>query len=150
MAWSAAAAGFALFAAVSLGVAWNLDAKARDTYDESVKQFRRMFPDEHKIVNLRRQAERRLAAGTSRGGAGVRALATLAAAMATPELAGVVVKSLRFDATTGSLGAEVSSPDMARLDKLGQVLGGQGASARVLSASEENGVASARLELRSD
>ncbi len=150
MAWSAAAAGFALFAAVSLGVAWNLDAKARDTYDDSVKQFRRMFPDEHKIVNLRRQAERRLAAGTSRGGAGVRALATLAAAMATPELAGVVVKSLRFDATTGSLGAEVSSPDMARLDKLGQVLGGQGASARVLSASEENGVASARLELRSD
>ena len=149
-AWIAAAAGFLLFTATSLGAAWNLDARARDTYDLSLKQFRRMFPDEHRIVNLRRQAERRLAAGMSKGSEGVRSLAALAAAMATPELSAVTVKSLRFDAANGALGAEVNAPAMAQLDKLGQVLGTSGASARVLSASEDGGLASARIEVRSN
>jgi hypothetical protein len=45
---------------------------------------------------------------------------------------------------------QVNAQAMGQLDKLGQVLGGAGAGARVLSASEEAGVASARLELRSN
>ena len=102
------------------------------------------------LFRSRRQAERRLAAGSSKGSEAVRSLAALAAAMATPELSGVAVKSLRFDAANGALGAEVSAPAMAQLDKLGQVLGTSGASARVLSASEDGGLASARLELRSN
>ena len=149
-AWIAAAAGFALFASASLVTAWSLEGKARDTYDASVKEFRRMFPDEHRIVSLRRQAERRLAAGASKGSDGMRSLAALASALSDPELKGVTVKSLRYDASSGAMGAEVNAQAMGQLDKLGQVLGGAGAGARVLSASEEAGVASARLELRSN
>lgn len=80
----------------------------------------------------------------------MRSLAALASAMADPELNGISVKSLRYDAANGALGVEVNAPAMALLDKLGQVLGGAGASARVLSASEEGGLANARLELRSN
>lgn len=149
-AWIAAAAGFAVFAIVSMGSAWSLESRALETYDASVKEFRRMFPDEHRIVNLRRQAERRLAAGTAKGSDGMRSLAALASAMAEPELQGISVKNLRYDSASGALGAEVNAPAMAQLDKLGQVLGSAGASARVLSASEDAGLASARLELRSN
>jgi general secretion pathway protein L len=149
-AWLAAAAGFAVFAIVSLGSGWSLESRARETYDASVKEFRRMFPDEHRVVNLRRQAERRLAAGAVKGSDGMRALAALASAMAEPDLQGISVMSLRYDSASGALGAEVSAPAMAQLDKLVQVLGGAGASARVLSASEDAGLASARLELRSN
>ncbi len=149
-AWIAAAAGFAVFAVVSTATAWNMDGRARDTYDLSVKQFHRMFPNERRVVNLRRQAERLLAAGSSKGSAGMRSLAALASAMADPELAGISVKSLRYDSANGALGAEVSAPAMAQLDKLGQIMGGAGASARVLSASEDGGVATARLEVRSN
>jgi general secretion pathway protein L len=139
-----------VFAIVSMGSAWSLESRALETYDASVKEFRRMFPDEHRIVNLRRQAERRLAAGTAKGSDGMRSLAALASAMAEPELQGISVKNLRYDSASGALGAEVNAPAMAQLDKLGQVLGSAGASARVLSASEDAGLASARLELRSN
>jgi hypothetical protein len=70
--------------------------------------------------------------------------------LSDPELKGITVKSLRYDASSGAMGAEVNAQAMGQLDKLGQVLGGAGAGARVLSASEEAGVASARLELRSN
>ncbi len=139
-----------MFAIVSMGSAWSLESRALETYDASVKEFRRMFPDEHRIVNLRRQAERRLAAGTAKGSDGMRSLAALASAMAELELQGISVKNLRYDSASGALGAEVNAPAMAQLDKLGQVLSGADASARVLSASEDAGLASARLELRSN
>jgi hypothetical protein len=42
----------------------------------------------------------------------------------------------------------LSAPSIAQIDRLGQVLTDAGVSSRVLSASEEGGVASAKLELR--
>ena len=107
-----------------------------------------MFPDERRVINLRRQAEARLASGTSGGGSGVSGLAALAKALSSEETAGVDLNSLRFERSSGGLGAELSAPSIAQIDRLGKVLTDAGVSSRVLSASEEGGVAIAKLELR--
>ena len=52
----------------------------------------------------------------------------------------------RVDA--GGLGAELNAPSLAQLDRLEQLLADAGMSSKVLSASEEGGVATARVELR--
>lgn len=147
-AWLAAAAGLAFFAVTCLFSGWSLDRRAREAHDEAVAQFRRMFPDERRVINLRRQAEARLASGTSGGGSGVSGLAALAKALSAEESAGVDLKSLRFERSSGGLGAELSAPSIAQIDRLGKVLTDAGVSSRVLSASEEGGVAIAKLELR--
>jgi general secretion pathway protein L len=143
-----AAAGFALFAIASLLAGWSLDQKAAATRAETVAQFRKMFPDEPRIINLRRQAESRLAAGRSGGNETLRGLASLASAIASAETAGISLQSLRLDTSTGGIGVELKAPSLAQLDRLEQQLAQAGASAKVLSASEEGGVATARLDLR--
>lgn len=147
-AWQAAAAGLVLFALACLFSGWSLDRRAREAHDEAVAQFRRMFPDERRVINLRRQAEARLASGSSSDGGGVSGLAALAKALSAEESAGVDLKSLRFERSSGGLGAELSAPSIAQIDRLGKVLTDAGISSRVLSASEEGGVAIAKLELR--
>ena len=147
-AWHAAAAGLVLFALACLFSGWSLDRRAREAHDEAVAQFRRMFPDERRVINLRRQAEARLASGSSSDGGGVSGLAALAKALSAEESAGVDLKSLRFERSSGGLGAELSAPSIAQIDRLGKVLTDAGISSRVLSASEEGGVAIAKLELR--
>ena len=147
--WLAAAASIAVFMAGCLAAGWSMEREARSTHEEAVALFRKMFPDERKIVNLRRQAESRLAAGRGGANEAMRSMAALSAALANPAVAGVTVRSLRYDAGGAGLGAELNAPQLAQLNRLEQLLADSGMSARLLSAGEDGGVASARIEVRS-
>ncbi|MFM7785773.1 MAG: hypothetical protein ACKPE6_14215, partial [Gammaproteobacteria bacterium] len=68
--------------------------------------------------------------------------------IASPEAAGVSLQSLRLDANGSGIGIELKAPSLAQLDRLEQQLAQAGASAKVLSASEEGGIATARIDLR--
>ena len=58
------------------------------------------------------------------------------------------MQALRFDEDDGALSADLSAPSLSQIDRLGELLGAAGLGSRVLSASEESGLANARLELR--
>lgn len=146
--WLAAAASVAIFMLGCVTAGWTMDRQARATHDEALALFRKMFPDERRVINLRRQAESRLAAGRSGASDAMRSLAALSAALGNPEVNGTTVRALKYSADGGGLGAELNAPQLAQLNRLEQLLGEAGLTAKLLSASEEGGVATARLELR--
>jgi general secretion pathway protein L len=125
-----------------------MERQALEVRAEAVATFRKMFPDEKRIVNLRRQAETRLAAGSGGASDAMRGMAALAGSLASSEVSGVSVQEMRYSAEGDALGVEFRAASLAQIDRLEQLLAGAGMSAKVLSASEEGGVATARVELR--
>ncbi len=146
--WLTAAACLLVFVLSCLVSGVMMERQARSTHDETVTLFRTLFPDERRIINLRRQAESRIAAAASNRGGSLRGITALAGTLDNAELAGIDVQALRFDGDDGVLNADLKAPSLSQIDKLGELLGATGISSRVLSASEEGGLASARLELR--
>jgi general secretion pathway protein L len=146
--WLSAAASIAVFILGCVVAGWLMEREALEVRDQTVATFRKMFPDEGRIVNLRRQAETRLAAGSGGASDVMRGMAALAGSLGNSEVVGVTVEGLRYSADGGALGVELHATSLAQIDQLEQLLAGAGMSAKVLSASEEGGVASARVELR--
>ena len=146
--WIAAAASVLVFVLCCLVSGALMERQARNTHEEAIALFRSMFPDERRIVNLRRQAEGRITAAKSTSGGSLRGVAALAGTLGNAELDGISAQALRFDEDDGALSADLSAPSLSQIDRLGELLGAAGLGSRVLSASEESGLANARLELR--
>jgi general secretion pathway protein L len=126
-----------------------MEWRARAVHEQAVALFLEMFPDERRVINLRRQAQARLRAAGSGADESLHRVAALAGVLESAELAGIRLQTLRFDGNAGALSAELSAPSLTKIDMLGEMLVAAGMNSKVLSASEEDGVASARLELRS-
>lgn len=143
---AAIAAGLALFVAVNVAAGAILESGAQRTRGAAQALFHEMFPEERRIINLRRQAESRLAAARAGGGDAIAALAALGRVMAAPEAAGVRLQGLEYEATDGALSAALSASSLEQLYQLEKLPGAAGAT--LLAPAEEAGTASARLELR--
>jgi hypothetical protein len=64
-------------------------------------------------------------------------------------VSGAGVQSLRFEAAGGgTLAADIRAPSLAQIDNLSQLLVDAGIAAKVMAASEEGGIATARLEMK--
>lgn len=147
-AWISAAASLLLFLLSCYGAGWYMNQRAVATNDESRALFKRMFPDEHRIMNLRRQAEARLAADGGGSAGPIGGFAALARSIRDPGVAGATLQSLRYQGDGGTVTAEVSAPSIAQINRLQEALGDGGAEVKLLGASEEGGSARGRLELR--
>ncbi len=147
-------AGFAVAACLAVLLlgggavsAW-LEHRAERTHEAAVARFRELFPDETRIVNLRRQAQARLALAADAGGGELQALAALARVLDAPDAEGVRVRGLEFRAQDGMLEADLAAASLERLYRLQALADGAGISASLGEPLEEGGLASASLQLR--
>jgi len=146
--WMTAAACLLVFVLASLGAGYFIEVQARASQGEALALFREMFPDEKRVINLRRQAEARLGATVSAGRGALGAMSALAAALASPEGTGVSLKALDYKASEGALNATVGARSLETIYALEKRITGAGGDATVQSPTEEGGLASAKLQLR--
>lgn len=127
--------------------AW-IEHRAESTHEAAVARFRELFPDEPRIVNLRRQAQARLALAAEAGGGELQALAALARVLDSRDAEGVSVRGLEFRAQDGVLEADLAAASLERLYRLETLADGAGIGASLGEPLEEGGLASASLQLR--
>lgn len=110
--------------------------------NEAIQLYKSWFPEEQRIVNLRRQAEARLAERQSHG-AGFMPLMTRV---------GQVLnqgnwQTRRIDFDDNGLLLEVDALSISELDQLRQQLNGQGVTSETLSANSQGGGVRGRLRI---
>lgn len=143
-----AAASLAIVVLGCIAAGIYMDAQAGAARAEAETAFRQMFPQERRIVNLRRQAESLLATDTGIPNVAMQGLAALSTALGEDAGRGIRLQAVRYEAEGGALTGDLQAESLSQIDRLEQLLAGSGLGARVLAASEEGGVANARIELR--
>ncbi len=112
--------------------------------------YRATFPEDKRIVNLRAQAERHLAALRKSAGAGDAPAFFTLMTRAAPILSGtpgIAIQRLTY--RNGALSLRLTLPSLAAVETLKDRLGGTGTIAvRILSATSDKGRVTTSLELR--
>lgn len=103
--------------------------------------YKQLFPNERRIVSLRRQMEAHLDAGASAGGA-LPVLTQIAEAIQGSGLA-----SQRVDFSGGIFTLDVDARGLTEIDALKQRLQGLGLKAEIVSANAQNGAIRGRLRV---
>ena len=125
----------------NLAQGWHLQREADAYADASAALYRELFPQDHKLVNLRAQFDQHLSdAGAVQGGL-LSQLATIGALLG----AQVQVEQLDYRATPGDLSLQVTAPGFAELEQLRERLQGAGMAVQLGAASREANGVSARL-----
>lgn len=142
----AAALGACLLLQWGFGLAqgWQLRHAARMQAEASEQLYRELFPEDRRLIDLRRQLDQHLAAGAA-DHAGLLALLGRAGAALAADDAPVRLQQLDFSLTRGDLALQVQAPGFEALDGLRQRLVEAGLSVQVGSASREESGVSARL-----
>ncbi len=123
---------------------WHLQRQADAYAAGSEALYRQLFPQDHKLINLRAQLDQHLAEGEAGQGRLLGLLAQVAQAMATA--AGQLrVQQVDFSASRGDLALQVQAPGFAELEQLRERLEGAGLAVQLGSASRELAGVSARL-----
>ncbi|HEX5278268.1 MAG TPA: type II secretion system protein GspL [Fluviicoccus sp.] len=140
----------AIFLAVALAVQLAYDGlrlmhfkkQALASKNEAIQLYQSWFPEEQRIVNLRRQAEARLAEKQSRG-AGFMPLMTRVGQVLNQGS----WQTRRIDFDDNGLLLEVDALSLSELDQLRQQLNGQGVNSETLSANSQGSGIRGRLRI---
>ncbi|MEX6502078.1 type II secretion system protein GspL [Pseudomonas zhanjiangensis] len=129
---------------VNLAQGWYLQRQADAYAASSEALYRQLFPEDHKLINLRAQLDQHLA--EAEGGAGqlLGLLAQVSQAMADDEQR-LSVQQVDFSDSRGDLALQVQAPGFAELERLRERLQEFGLPVQLGSASRESAGVSARL-----
>lgn len=129
----------------NLAQGWHLQRQA-DAYAQSSEAlYRELFPQDHKLVDLRAQLDQHLsAAGGSGQGRLLGLLAQVSRAIAA-EGARVSVQQVDFSDLRGDLAMQVQAPGFGELERLRERLQEAGLAVQLGSANRETAGVSARL-----
>lgn len=142
----AALACMLLLCAWPWGAALLLERGAARYHAGSEQLYRRLFPADRRIVDLRAQFDAHLASGSGGSAAFARLLDAAATGLAAdPALS---LERLRWSAAQGELQLDVRATDFEALERLRQRLGQQTLRVQMGTASRTADGVSARLELR--
>lgn len=141
-----AALGVCLLLQWGFGAAqsWQLRHAGQLHATASEQLYRELFPDDHKLINLRQQFDQHLLRGEG-DRTGLLALLGRAGAALAAEGRQVRVRQLDFSLARGDLALQVQAPGFEALDRLRQRLVDAGMAARLGSANREETGVSARL-----
>ncbi len=125
----------------NLAQGWHLQREADAYADASAALYRELFPQDHRLVNLRAQFDQHLSeAGAGQSGV-LTQLGTIGALLGTQ----VQVEQLDYRATPGELSLQVTAPGFAELEQLRERLQGADMAVQLGAASREANGVSARL-----
>lgn len=143
--WKIAAAFLAVAFAVQLGSEWLHYAyykqQAKKTQAQAVAMYKRLYPNDSRIINL----ERQLKAQMQGGGQSDNMLVVLTQVADSVREAGL--NTQRLDFVAGSLTLDVNAQAMTDLDRLREKLGSQGLQTEIVSANQQGTVIRGRLRI---
>ena len=129
----------------NLAQGWHLQRQADAYAESSAALYRELFPQDHKLVNLRAQLDQHLAAGGSSGQGRLLGLLGQVTQAIVAEGAQVRVEQLDFSDTRGDLAMQVQAAGFGELERLRERLQEAGLAVQLGSASREAAGVSARL-----
>ncbi|MBB3103239.1 type II secretion system protein GspL [Azomonas macrocytogenes] len=129
----------------TLGQSWYLRHQGDRYADASLAQYRELFPEDHRIINLRTQFDEHLNMTTqsSANFLGLLEQTAMVIAAGTP----VVIQQLDYNLQGGGLVLQVSAPDFATLEQFRQQLGENGQAVQLGSANRDGNLVSARVTI---
>lgn len=147
----ALAAAVCLIAQIGLNlvVGWRLNQRAEAIHHQSEQLYRELFPQDKRIVNLHQQFQNHLNTGAQAGHFSFFSLF----GQLTNEIQGMAsenplqLHSVLYDTAAGTLQVELTVPTIQTLDNLQKRLSKNPLRAKVLSATNNDGVVLGRLSL---
>lgn len=139
--------GVALYLLLALGGGWYFNHRAGELEYQSIAIYRKLFPDERRVVNPRRQMQNHLRQSNLHGdNAFLSLLAETAGQMQGNQAgAGVTLNQIRFNSDQGGLRFEVNSRTLDELDQYKNQLAAGGLQVEINSASEQGSGVLGRL-----
>lgn len=131
----------------NLAQAWQLQHKSDVIAGANAALYRELFPQDSKLINLRRQLDQHLADGASSGQSRLLSLLGQASAAVQADGGLVRVQQLDFSEIRGDVALQLQAPDFDALERLRQRLVEAGLAVQLGSASRESTGVSARLVL---
>jgi len=132
---------------VQLGNDWTryfyYHSRAQKTQTAAVQLYKQLFPDEHRIVNLRKQMDAHLQ-GNAGGSPMLQVLTQVAQGM---QGGGLQTQSMEFDGENHVLNLDVDAQNIGQLETLKQKLESQGLSAELSSANAQGTGVRGRLKI---
>lgn len=129
----------------NLAQAWQLQDQAQAYAEASATLYRELFPDDHKLVNLRAQLDQHLAVGGASGQGRLLGMLTQVNQALSTEGSQILVQQVDFSEVRGDLAMQVQAPGFAELERLRERLQEAGLAVQLGSASRETAGVSARL-----
>ncbi|UVE19084.1 type II secretion system protein GspL [Pseudomonas sp. LS44] len=129
----------------NLAQTWHLRQQGDSYATASASLYRELFPEDSKMVNLRRQFDQHLAEASGAGSGRLLGLLGKARDALLAEGAQVRVQQLDFSDSRGDLALQVQAPGFDTLERLREHLIAAGLSVQLGSASREESGVSARL-----
>lgn len=129
----------------NLAQGWQLQRQAEAYAEASAALYRQLFPDDHKLVNLRAQLDQHLAAGGASGQGRLLGLLTQVDRALSAEGTQILVQQVDFSELRGDLAMQIEAPGFAELERLRERLQEAGLAVQLGSASREGAGVSARL-----
>jgi general secretion pathway protein L len=129
----------------NLAQGWHLQRQAETYAEASAALYRELFPDDHKLVNLRAQLDQHLAAGGASAQGRLLGMLTQVNQALSAEGTQILVQQVDFSEVRGDLAMQIEAPGFAELERLRERLQEAGLAVQLGSASREGAGVSARL-----
>ncbi|MDA7085866.1 type II secretion system protein GspL [Pseudomonas sp. SA3-5] len=129
----------------NLAQGWQLQDQAQTYAAASAALYRELFPDDHKLVNLRAQLDQHLAAGGASTRGRLLGLLTQVNQALSAEGTQILIQQVDFSEVRGDLAMQIQAPGFAELERLRERLQEAGLAVQLGSASREGAGVSARL-----
>lgn len=129
----------------NLAQGWQLQREGDEVARASTELYQQLFPDDHKLINLRQQFDQHLARSASTTGDGLLGLLGQASGALLDESVQLRVQQLDFSAARGDLALQVQAPSFEALERVRERLIDAGLAVQLGSASREAEGVSARL-----
>ncbi|MGV8842185.1 MAG: type II secretion system protein GspL [Pseudomonas sp.] len=129
----------------NLAQGWQLQDQAQTYAQASAALYRELFPDDHKLVNLRAQLDQHLAVASASGQGRLLGMLTQVNQALSAEGTQILVQQVDFSEVRGDLAMQIQTPGFAELERLRERLQDAGLAVQLGSASREGAGVSARL-----
>lgn len=129
----------------NLAQGWYFQRQADSYAEASTALYQELFPDDHKLINLRAQFDQHLAASGASGQSRLLGMLAQVSQAMVAEGAPVQVEQLDFSDIRGDLSIQVQAPGFSELERLRERLQEAGLAVQLGSASREAAGVSARL-----
>ena len=133
---------------------WKLNSEVKRLDTEAMALYKRLFPSDRKIVNVKRQMEQHIQ-NFQKGQSGDSFLALLAKtgeqirSMNSTQKGSITPQRAAFDDNQGDLRIDLMAKDFAQLEDLKNRLEASALAVETASATQDAGVVKARLKIRS-
>lgn len=134
----------------NVGMGFYLNNKSASLKEEIEAQYRALFPEERRIVDVRVQMENHLkrAADTEGDTGFIRMMGVVGYQMrAMGQTQSMQLQQVRYDRAQGTMMLDIDVRQVQQLDRFKQALVGQGLAVTILSASEEREWVKGRLKI---